>query len=114
MFNVSDTFAPHPSRLPDAHGDGDDGGDGDDDRKLPVELHRPQNHSVSLEKVERVEGLKKWKRCKRVKQGWELQQSHTSCRMRNMIGGTLILMRFSPYSTFLSLTSYCPIPEPAL
>ena len=36
----------HPSSFPNRYGDGDNRGDCDDDRELPVELQRPQDHSV--------------------------------------------------------------------
>jgi hypothetical protein len=51
----------YPPCLPDRDSDRDDGGDGDDDGKLPVVLQRPEDHRVGLEQVERVQALiEKW------------------------------------------------------
>ena len=47
----------HPPGFPDCESDGDDGGDGNDDRELPVELNGPEDDCVSLEQVEWIERL---------------------------------------------------------
>ena len=108
----------HPSSFPNGEGDRDDRGDGDDDGELPIELKGPQDYGVGCmglgdyqkyllkgtkhEMSYVLQNSKSW--------GWGLPWKRKnglspSWMTRWRTGGTLILMKFSPYSKIRALTS---------